>query len=78
MLQMDSKQDYGYGHRQMVGNTSAANSKVSGAGVQAVTAFTTYTVNVYAYDGSSVYRGIGGDVFIIRIENQCSKGSSFV
>jgi hypothetical protein len=59
-----------YGHRGLIGNTSATNSKITGGGIQSVIAFATNTVNVQAYDNSNVLRGIGGDVFIVRIENE--------
>jgi hypothetical protein len=59
-----------YRHRGLIGNTSAANSIITGGGIQSVIAFATNTVHVTAYDNSNVLRGIGGDVFIVRIENE--------
>ena len=63
--------------RELFGATSASQSTISGAGVQSFTAFTTNQVKVTAKDSSGVSRGIGNDVFWIRIENQCTKGTSF-
>jgi hypothetical protein len=59
-----------YGHRGLIGNTSATNSIITGNGIQSVVAFGINTVHVQAYDNSNVLRGIGGDVFIVRIENE--------
>ena len=63
--------------RNLVGNTDATQSVISGTGVTSVDALATYDVIITARDSTSANRGIGGDFLWIRIENQCTKATRF-
>ena len=58
--------------RNLAEETDASLCVVSGDGISSVEAFTNYTVYVTTKDSTGTDRNVGGDIFFIRIENQCN------
>jgi hypothetical protein len=75
--QSSSDTDAFNGHRYLVGATSASQSIITGTGIVSNTAMSTYTVTVIAKDSSGNNRGVGGDPFFIKIDNQCNLDVNF-
>ena len=48
-------------------------SIVEGAGLITATAGTNYQVKVTARDTAGAYRNFGGDIFVIKIQNECAQ-----
>jgi len=61
--------------RTLAGLASAAHSIVTGDGVVAIDALSPYVVTVTAKDSSGVDTGVGGDLFFIRISNECTSNA---
>jgi len=61
--------------RTLAGLASAAHSIVTGDGVVAIDALSPYVVTVTAKDSSGVDTGVGGDLFYIRISNECTSNA---
>ena len=63
--------------RSMDSNTDPAKSVISGNGTSSVVAFQAYRVTVTAKDSTGIDIGHGGDMFYIRISNECTPNSDF-
>ena len=52
-------------------------SSVSGTGIQTLSKLVPRTVNVTAKDASGNLIGSGGDVWIVRVSNECTKANDY-
>ena len=58
-------------------SVSATKSKISGDIQADIQAFTTYHVNVTAYDNTGTRIYTGGDLFYVEIRNRCTRSDVF-